>query len=164
MKRTPKKRIDYSDWTEEQHAEHLRTHETYLAHYEQFNPKSVEEFITKYATMKFDMFESKEINRQNYENHQTQFLSLADAFIDMILQKKLFNLQCQWRARLIELPLVDTYRDFTFWEKHIRHCPFIPPITQDEIDLCARFLKEEIDCVVKSFMIKRFGVNANWNK
>ena len=145
MKKTPKKHVDYTGWTQEQHAEYLRTHERYQAYYANYDPTSVEEFIDEYAKKKCALFKDEDGRKSSYDNHQTQFLSAADDYIDMILQKKLFNLQCQWRAGMIELPLIDVCQDFSHWENHIRECPFIPPVTQDEIDLCIRFLKEQLD-------------------
>ena len=145
MKRVPKKRVDYTDWTVEEHEDYLRTHPPYLAAYAKYEPKSVEKFIEDYARRKFEMYEHQERYKESYEEHQTQFLTAAEAFIDMILQKKLFNLQCQWRAKQIDLPLVHTTYDFEHWEENIRACPFIEPVRPDEIDLCVRYLKEEVD-------------------
>ena len=145
MKRTPKKRMDYTGWTEEQHAEHLKTHPPYLEYYTKFSSTSIEYFIESYASQKLNMFEKRDDYEEAYETHQTQFLTDAERFIDAILQKKLFNLQCQWRAGLINLPLVETSEDFFHWAKEIRQCPFIPPITPDELELCMNYLKEELD-------------------
>ena len=147
MKKRPKKRVDYTGWTIEQHKEYLRTEEVYLEYYKAFNPDSIEEFIEKYAYDKHYLYGRESWYMDRYESYQTRFLSLADDYIDMILQKKLFNLQCQWRACLVELPLIDIISDFDYWSSHsvIRSCPFIPPITEAEIDLCVRFLKEKID-------------------
>jgi hypothetical protein len=145
MKRTPKKWIDYTDWTVAQHAEHLRTETAYLDYYTQFDPKSIDKFIEGYAKTKHEWYKSEGRYKDEYESHQTRFMELADAYIDCILQKKLFNLQCQWRACLVELPLVDFIGDFEYWENHIRACPFLPIITEEEIDLCIRFLHEDLD-------------------
>ncbi len=147
MKRVPKKWLDYTAWTVEQHAEHLRTDPTYLAYFAKFNAESVEKFITEYASKKHNSYTTEAFFKQSYESYKTYFLSHADRYIDQILQKKLFNLQCQWRACLIELPLVDIIDDFEYWslDNCIRACPFIPPITEDEIDLCIRFLLEDMD-------------------
>ncbi len=145
MKRTPKKRIDYTDWTVEQHIEHLKTEPAYLNYYKDFDPESVETFIVEYAKTKHSRFKDEPYYKPKYEYNQTRFMHLADDYIDQILQKKLFNLQCQWRACLIELPLIDICADFDYWEKNIRSCPFLPLITQEDIDLCIRFLHEELD-------------------
>lgn len=145
MKRVPKIRRDYTTWTLEQHIEHLRTHEPYQAHYKNYDPRSIETFIKNYAEKKHDMFQHFDEYKKSYETHQMQFLTLAEGYITMILQKKLFNLQCQWRAGLIELPLVTISKDFEYWESDVRNCPFIPPVTQEEVDLCYRFLLERFD-------------------
>ncbi len=145
MKRAPKRWIDYTDWTVEQHEDYLRTEEAYLTYYAQFNPDSVDGFIKSYASSKYFMFSSEDYYKRMFEGYKTRFIDLADDYIDYILQKKLFNLQCQWRACLVELPLIDYTGDFDYWESHIRSCPFIPPITQEDIDLCVRFLHEKFD-------------------
>jgi hypothetical protein len=134
MKRTPK-----------QHEAYLRTEPAFQAFYAQYDPKSIEEFIKDYARQKLNVCQSEFLYKAQYDSYHTQFLRLADDYIDMILQKKLFNLQCQWRAGLVELPLVDFIGDFDYWSNHIRACPFLPLITAAEIDLCTRFLKEGID-------------------
>jgi hypothetical protein len=145
MKRTPKKWIDYTDWTVEQHEAYLRTEAVFQPFYAKYEPESVETFIIAYAKSKHRKFEHEVFYKEQYEAYEIQFLKIADGYIDQILQKKLFDLQCQWRACLIELPLVDIVADFEYWEHHIRACPFITPITEAEIDLCLRFLKEDID-------------------
>ena len=145
MKRPHRKRIDYSDWTVEQHEVHLRTHEPYLTQYAQYNSKSIDSFIKEYAKKKHELFLNREKYLESYETHRTQFINTAEEYIDMILQKKLFNLQCKWQAGLIDLPLIDISRDFEYMEKDIRNCPLIAPITPEEIELCIQFLNEEID-------------------
>ncbi len=147
MKRTPKKWLDYTNWTVEQHIEHLRTNPDYLAYYAKFNPDSIEKFITDYAKRKHNDYTRETFYEEHYESYQMRFYHHAERYLEQILQKKLFNLQCQWRACLIELPLVDIIPDFDYWSssENIRSCPFIPPITEAEIDLCIRFLNEKID-------------------
>lgn len=145
MNRKQVQSMNYTDWSEQQHREYLRTNERYLAFYAQHSPLSIDRFIIEYAAIKYDIFKNMEPYKHAYEQHKMQFLSDADKYIDIILQKKLFNLQCQWRAGLVKLPFVDICADFIYWQHHIRSCPFIPPITPEELDICISFLKEEID-------------------
>jgi hypothetical protein len=145
MKRIPKVKTDYTDWTLEQHIEHLRTDPRYTAEFAKYTPKSVDEFITRYAETKYEGFKERAFYEEEYEEHQTQFLLLADKYIDMILMKKLFNLRCQWQAEQIKLPLIEIGKDFEYWEDHIRSCPFIQPITQEELDTCMAYLREQVD-------------------
>jgi hypothetical protein len=137
--------IDYSNLTLEEVKETLRTQQVYLDYYAQFDPTSIEDFIDVYAPKKIQMLQNRESYKSGVEYFKIRFIQLADNYIDTILQKKLFNLQCEWRAGLISLPLVRTSRDFKYWAKHIRACPFIPIITPEEVDLCIRFLQEEYD-------------------
>lgn len=145
MQRKFIKQTDYSNWTVEQHADYLRTEKTYKRHFEALDAEKVEAFIQRYALKKKEWYDKKENYQTAYERYQTQFLNKADRYIDLILQKKLFNLQCKWRAGLINLPLIQLCDDFDYWEAHIRTCPFIPLITQKEIDICVLFLNEKID-------------------
>ena len=145
MKRKHVQSMNYTDWTEDQHREYLRTNDRYLAYYAQHNPLSIDRFIQEYAAIKYDIFKNMNSYKNAYEQHKMQFLSDADRYIDIILQKKLFNLQCQWRSGLVQLPLVDIGADFIYWQHHIRSCPFITPITPEELDICISFLKEETD-------------------
>jgi hypothetical protein len=101
MKKMPKVKMDYTDWTEEQHETHLRTHPDYQAYFEKFDAQSVEKFIVEYAKTKYQIFQRTDTYKEKYEAYQMRYLSQADDYIDMILQKKLFNLQCQWRAERI---------------------------------------------------------------
>jgi hypothetical protein len=145
MKKKHRPEIDYTGWTKEQHIAHLKTEPAYQKVYEKIDSTDIEEFIEEYATLKVDLYEKKEAYAAEYEQHYTQFLVKADAYIDKILQKKLFNLQCRWRANDIQLPLIYVIDDFDYWQENIRSCPFIVPITEKEIDICISFLKEDID-------------------
>ena len=145
MKRPPREIVDYTNWTLEQVKDELRTKQMYLDYFEKFDPNSIEEFIDRYAPIKLQMIENQDRYKKGTDFFKGRFIELADKYIDMILQKKLFNLQCQWRAGLIQLPLVRICRDFEYWSQHIRACPFIPIITPQEIELCISFLHQEYD-------------------
>ena len=45
----------------------------------------------------------------------------------------------------IQLPGVETTWDFGKWESNIRNCPFLDPITEEEVDLYIRFLETNDD-------------------
>ena len=60
-----------------------------------------------------------------------------------IQQKKLFDLQCRWRAEQITLPGVRHAQEFRQWEKYIEHCPWLPPITADEVALYEAYLRSD---------------------
>ncbi|GAA4038700.1 hypothetical protein GCM10022409_25410 [Hymenobacter glaciei] len=62
-----------------------------------------------------------------------------------IQQKKLFNLQCQWRAGQLELPGVTDGREFKEWGRAIEQCPLLDPVDEDDLALYLRYLASE-DC------------------
>ena len=142
MKRQLKPIIDYTTWTQEQFEEEMETNPKCQKYFEGYEETSVKNFIKHHAAAKVAAFSRYTKIRAEYEAHQMLFLTLADEIIDAILQKKLFNLQCLWRAGKADLPFVKVTTDFKYFEKHIRACPFIEPVTEEEIDLALRFLRE----------------------
>jgi hypothetical protein len=69
-----------------------------------------------------------------------------------IQQKKLFDLQCRWRAEQITLPGVRHTEEFRQWEKYIEYCPWLPPITPDEVALYETYLRSDA-----------YEPNRNWS-
>jgi hypothetical protein len=74
--------------------------------------------------------------------------------LQLILQKKLFNMQLRWRAGRLVIDEIDITYDFQFWEKHITSCTFIPTITIGELELMKEYLLrfDEDDEVGEHFM------------
>ncbi|RYY39756.1 MAG: hypothetical protein EOO08_08780 [Chitinophagaceae bacterium] len=62
------------------------------------------------------------------------------ACLDAIQIKKLFDLECRWRAGEVKLTGIDIAWDFTHWRYNIRRCKLVPPITQEELELMQHFL------------------------
>ena len=62
-----------------------------------------------------------------------------------IQQKKLFNLQCQWRAGHVELPGVSDGHEFKAWGKAIAQCPLLDAVSEDDLALYLRYLASD-DC------------------
>jgi len=60
-----------------------------------------------------------------------------------IQQKKLFDLQCRWRAEQLTLPGVRHTEEFRQWEKYIDYCPWLPPITAEEVALYESYLRSD---------------------
>lgn len=69
-----------------------------------------------------------------------------------IQQKKLFDLQCRWRAEQITLPGVRHTEEFRQWEKYIEYCPWLPPLTADEVALYEAYLRSD-----------SYEPNRNWS-
>ena len=145
MKRQPRDIPNYENWSVEDFANDLRTNERYKAFFSNYNEQSVDEFIKSYAKDKKKLHDRKEVHYKNAEFYRTEYLGEAESFLKIILQKKLFNLQCLWRANQIDLPFIEYTRDFQYFVSNIWQCPFIDPITETEVEIAIRFLREEQD-------------------
>ena len=116
-----------------------------LTHYfSKYMPATVEAFMLSYAERKAYLAENYEYyaNRK-YDTKELKFREPTERVFDLIRQKKLFNLQLLWRAEKVSIKEVKTTQDFQFWETHISHCPFIPEITDDDIDVMKKFLLDD---------------------
>jgi hypothetical protein len=113
----------------------LRNNARYKIFFQNYAPDDIEEFIKAYARRKITWVNWGRFYYEHNEDHQLRFYNLAQNCLWQIQQKKLFNLQCQWRAEKIKLPGVNTTMDFRYWEYNIKHCSFLPEITQWEFEL-----------------------------
>ena len=125
----------------QQTEDELRSHSIYQEFFKQFNPHSVESFIKNYARRK-----ALYLTRgQDYMNLQEQkdlkYKMLAEEALWAIQQKKLFNLQCQWRAGQVRLKGVEHTTQFLTLGTNIQHCPYISPVSKAELELFFKFLK-----------------------
>lgn len=109
----------------------------YLAQYE---TSAADRFIRAYAAQVHSVLKTVPILSERKENLPFQFIDLAEKLFWEIQQKKLFNLQCQWRAEEITIPGVESCIDFDYWEDYIESCPFLPQVTPEEYNLYLRYL------------------------
>ena len=72
-----------------------------------------------------------------------RFRKEVEQALDMLLQKKLFNLECQWRTGNIKLPGIRTSYDFYHWRSNIRHCPFLETVYKEELEILRRFVLKD---------------------
>jgi hypothetical protein len=117
--------------------------EKYKSFFERFHPNSVETFIREYAYKKALYLTKGEEYLRLTEDNELRYKTGAEKALNEIQQKKLFNLQCQWRAEQITLPGVVICHDFFYWEANIFNCPFLPPVSRDEMELYKKFLENE---------------------
>ena len=52
-------------------------------------------------------------------------------------------MQCLWRAEKLHIPGVDVTYDFLYWEKNISECPFLEPVTHDEVTLFIEYVNSD---------------------
>ncbi len=122
--------------------EDLHTKERYRAYLSQYNSDG-ESSIEYLARMKADFILNGKRRQEREESEVMGLRNRAGSSIWSIQQRKLFELQCKWRAGAINLPEVETTYDFEYWSDLIQRCPFIPPITQEEYHLYHDYILSE---------------------
>jgi hypothetical protein len=105
-----------------------------------YSASSVDNFVDKYARDKVRVLEWGPQYKQWNENHRMQWIKDAWEALEEIQQKKLFNLQCLWRAGKEELDGVEITFDFLILNNDILNCSIVPPIEEDEIELYRQYI------------------------
>ncbi|MBI3500971.1 MAG: hypothetical protein HY063_04175 [Bacteroidetes bacterium] len=111
-------------------------------YFSEYDEKSVMHQLEWYAHARHRFTKSADYYARQAEDIQLEYRKDADKRLRQIQHKKLFNLQCRWRAGQLQLEGIETTYDFYPWQNDLYNCPFLPPITQAEVDLMIRFLKE----------------------
>jgi hypothetical protein len=127
--------------TEEEILADSRLHEL-LAGYK---PLHNEIFLKGYARLLADLHNNGEVYEQNLEYLLHQHDKQAGHYLWMIQHQKLFDLECQWRAGLVEVPGARLTADFEDWHNYIEECPVLPPISPDEVELLSEFMGQSTD-------------------
>ena len=113
----------------------LRTNPKYKSFFDNYHADSIESFIKHYGYKKAFWLEHGENFADLEERSLLHYSEKAFERLWDIQQKKLFNLQCQWRAGAITLPGIECTYDFYYWEHKIRECPFLTPVSNEEYEL-----------------------------
>lgn len=100
-----------------------------------------QKFIDRYAEEKVKILEWAPRFAQWKENQELQWVEDAMERLAEIQQKKLFDIQCLWRAESIQIDGVEIAYDFRRWEEKILNCPFIDPVSEEDIELYQRYLQ-----------------------
>jgi len=150
----------------------LRNSAQYKKFFAAYPPDDIEEFIKAYARRKVTWVNWGKFYYEHNEDHQLRFYNLAETCLWQIQQKKLFNLQCQWRGEKVKIPGITNTMDFRYWEYNIKYCSFLPPIAQEEFDLYIEYFQgdeSEIDPAETDYDFEwqdylRFAEEFNSNK
>ena len=123
----------------------LLTNPRYAALFAPYHPEAVARFARDYANQKFNW----QWRGPQAEFDQTEALSqLSEAAYCRlwdIQRKKLFDLQCRWRANEITHPGLHCTHDFGAYDAAIENCPVLPPISPDELALYCEFVCQADD-------------------
>ena len=123
MNRTREADIDYRTWTQEQFEEDMRNNPKYQPFFAPYGKTWVDYFMKEHAEYRFKAFAQLERNRHDHDYPYKEIETMAHQFLDEILEKKLFNVQCFWRAGEIDLPYIRLTSDFNFFSKDLKNCP-----------------------------------------
>ena len=100
----------------------------------------VEDFVRRYAQLKTQWLEWGPRYTEWQENEDLNWVNDAFERLKEIQQKKLFDLQCHWRAEQIEIAEIECAEEFLFWEHHVLNCPFLEPVEMEEVELYQQYL------------------------
>lgn len=117
--------------------------ERYKDYFSKYNERNIADFIKSMANYKANLI----VNGENFvewmEKDETYFRNLAEEALWEIQQKKLFNMQCLWRAEKIKISEIESTYDFDLWSLNIKNCKFIDPISENDIDLYIQYLHSD---------------------
>ena len=111
--------------------------ETY---FEGYHASSSANFIDHYLNQKYLWHKYGDFYREQTERKRSKWINQAHEQLEAILQKKLFDMQCLWRAEQIQIEGIEVIFDFNIWKEDIMNCPFIETITAEDIELYSEFL------------------------
>ena len=123
--------------------EQLQTNPDIQNYFKNYNEYSVEQFIACYCQQKTYWHQHGDFHLKLQEQDELKWIEAAWWHMEVIQQKKLFDIQCMWRAEQVELPGVKLCVDFGYWQQNVLNCSFIDVITEDEIDLYRQYLLQD---------------------
>lgn len=141
--RTEIERIIKSDELKRQYMEELHTRPCYRDFFDHYNEESVHAFIREYAARKTYYAIHGETKANEQSEAELKFRHWAEKYFAEIQQKKLFDLQCLWRAGKIKLDGIGSTADFWPLEYCIFSVPFLNPVTEHELSIYLDYLLTE---------------------
>ena len=107
---------------------------------QQYNQRLIKTFMESYAKHKVHLVKLKATCESNAEAKEQEWLENAYECLQQIQQKKLFDLQCKWRAELISIPEITISTEFDYWGNNVMNCPFLDPISKQDLACYKRYL------------------------
>jgi hypothetical protein len=111
--------------------------------FEPYREGSKKDFLDAYIDKKYLWHKYGDFYQRHYEARAEYWINEAHNQLEAILQKKMFDLQCLWRAEQVSIKEIEICFDFDIWEKEVINCPFLDLITEEEIDMYIGFLTQE---------------------
>ncbi len=107
-----------------------------------FAPETTSRFLLQYFRHRAHWLHVGAHELRRKHDWLTTYMVRAEKALFFIQQKKLFDLQCLWRAEQAEVPGVLHSAAFLDLEENIRSLDFLSPITADELQLLKDWLMD----------------------
>lgn len=107
-----------------------------------FSSDCTETFLADYYKQRQSWLDLGEHYRKEHHEWLTIDMQRAETALFYIQQKKLFDLQCLWRAEQEKVPGVQYSGQFCLLELKIKTLDFLPPITGEEVELLKDWLTD----------------------
>lgn len=117
----------------------LKNDTKYREYFKKYNESSWKGFVQHYAFQKALCLRYGDSYIKKLERRELKYYNEAENNLWYIQQKKLFNLQCLWRAEKATIPEIQITNDFNYWSHKIKSCPFLEPITEEEFQMFVDF-------------------------
>ena len=117
----------------------------YDAFFAPYHPQVREHFARGYAQRKLLWVNYGDFYARHLSGQLSYFENLAAERLWDIQHKKLFDLECRWRAEQLTLPAIETTYDFWPMRDRIENCPLLPAITETELDFYLQFVAQAPD-------------------
>jgi hypothetical protein len=147
------KEVDFRKKIEEE----LLKNESMQEYFNGFEPSSAQSFLKSYISSKSLWHRFGEFFISQHDRHDLRWIEDANTHLEIIQQKKLFDAKCLWRSEKIELPGIEICYDLEIWGDRVLNCPFIDPITEEDIELYQEFLLSESTDLAGAFDCDNIG-------
>jgi hypothetical protein len=133
---TPEEEQQREKWRQE-----IKDNDAIQQYFSKFRADSIEGFINHYIGRKGRWMKNKDECLKMMNDESVEWIEEAFRHLDNLLQKKLFDLQCHWRAERITIESIKLCCEFQYWESDILNCPFLEPITLEDLNLYIDYLQ-----------------------
>ncbi|GAA4040841.1 hypothetical protein GCM10022409_28540 [Hymenobacter glaciei] len=143
----------------------LLTNPRYAELFAPYHPEAVARFAGNYASQKFEWQWRGPKAEYSQTEALTQLSEAAYCRLWDIQRKKLFDLQCRWRAGEITHPGLNCTFDFGAYDAAIENCPVLPPISPDELAMYCDFVRQSQDFdadVLDCYHTEAYGLPRDW--
>ncbi len=119
----------------------LNTDPKYKVFFDKYTPNGAGAFKDRFAHRKTLYTLHGDYDLQSEDDMASRYYDIASEKIWEIQQRKLFDMQCNWRAEQIKIPEIVIGHSFVTWGEHIKSCPFLSPITPEEFEMYMSFIQ-----------------------